>query len=96
MKLASNHSCCIFFPEPVPTESPFGRCPDGFQDFGHDQHCFVAQGIENPYTGWSDANLGCLTLGGHLVSIHSEQVSSGFKLRLSESCYLPWLCYRNQ
>ena len=64
-----------FFSEPIPTESPFGSCPDGFQDYGHDDYCYKIQYFEYAYSDWPSANYDCLGLGGHLVSIHSDKVS---------------------
>jgi hypothetical protein len=33
------------FVEPVPTESPYGACPTGFDDLGHNEFCYTVQVI---------------------------------------------------
>ncbi len=35
----------VSFLEPVPTESPYGACPTGFDDLGHNEFCYTAQVI---------------------------------------------------
>jgi|LakMenEpi03Aug12_release.lakeMendotaPanAssembly.Ray.scaffolds.fasta_scaffold1960834_1 hypothetical protein len=66
----------FLFLEPKPTESPFGRCPEGFDDFGHEEFCYTVQGTDSLDIDWMAANFNCLGLGGHLVSVHSEHENS--------------------
>ena len=45
MLQAQEVNICIPFLEPIPTESPYGPCPSGFDDLGHNEFCYTVQVI---------------------------------------------------
>ena len=62
-------------PSPITTSqsgsTPSGECPSGWLDYGGNAYCVHADTAT-----WSEAEAACVSQGGHLTSIHSDQENS--------------------
>ncbi len=84
---------CFYFPEPLPTESPFGKCPEGYEDLGHEQFCYRIFNEDYSMT-WDMAREQCQNWEGDLVSIHSEQENSMIHSFISSEYTTAWIGLR--
>lgn len=59
---------------PPPTESPHGKCPDDYEDFGTPDYCYKLKTVIG--SNFDNALTSCFYDGGHVASIHNEALNN--------------------